>query len=113
MNKKGEEHQFFFGMEAVLGILVAGILITTAANFDSLSNLNKIYAKEDIKLLVETLQASPGDIEYNYKIKSIYGVKVEEKDISITQSSNVLDGYTYYNLTLTKTKNQIQVTKSG
>ncbi len=113
MNKKGEEHQFFFAMEAVIGILVAGILITTATNFDSLSNLNKIYAKEDIKLLVETIQASPGNIEYNYKLKSIYDIKVEEKEITITQSSNFLDGYTYYNLTLTKADNQIQVSKSG
>jgi len=96
----------------VLGILVAGILVTTAANFDSLSNLNKIYAKEDIKLLVETLQASPADIEYNYKIKEIYEVKVEE-DITITQSSNFLDGYQYYNLTFTKTDKQIQVSKNG
>lgn len=112
MNKRGEEHQFFFAMEAVIGILVAGILVTTAANFDSLSNLNKIYAKEDIKLLVETLQASPGDIEYNYKLKEIYEVQVD-KDITITQSSNFLDGYTYYNLTLAKTENQIQVTKNG
>ena len=59
MNKKGEEHQFFFAMEAVIGILVAGILITTAANFDSLSNLNKIYAKEDINLILYTLESAP------------------------------------------------------
>lgn len=113
MDKKGEEHQFFFGMEAVLGILVAGILVTTAANFDSLSNLNKIYAKEDIRLLVETLQSSQGDIEYNYKLKSVYDVQVEKEDITITQSSNILDGYTYYNLTLTKTGDSIEVRKNG
>lgn len=111
MNKKGEEHQFFFAMEAILGILVAGILISTAANFDSLSNINKIYAEEDLKLLVETMQASPGDLKYNYKIKEIYTVSIEDNEIKITAKNNLLEGYSYYNLSLAKEENTIKVEK--
>ena len=57
-------------------VLVAGILISAAANFDSLSNINKIYAEEDLKLLVETLQAGPGSIEYTYVVKTLYNIYI-------------------------------------
>ena len=109
MNKKGMEHQFFFGMEVIIGILVAGILISTAANVDSLSNVNKIYAKEDMKLLVETIQSSPGSIEYNYKIKSMYNVDITKEDITITQTEIFFDGYSYYNLILNKEQDSKQI----
>ncbi|MDP3728861.1 MAG: hypothetical protein Q8R18_05430 [bacterium] len=115
MDKKGEEHQFFFAMEAILGILVAGILILTAANFDSISNINKIYAQEDLKLLIETIQASPGAIEYNYKLKEMYEVQIQEEDIKVTTNNNLFNGYSYYNLTLRKEQgeNTIQVKKNA
>ncbi len=109
MNKKGQEHQFFFTFEAILGILVAGILISVSANFDSLSNVNKIYAQEDLKVLVETLQAAPGNIQYDYALKTLYEVNVEEEKITATKTDGLLDGYTYYNLTLTKEQDSQQI----
>ncbi|MSR86288.1 hypothetical protein EXS74_02740 [Candidatus Woesearchaeota archaeon] len=111
MDKKGQEHQFFFAFEAVLGILVAGILISVSANFDSLSNVNKIYAQEDLKVLVETLQASPGNIHYDYQLKTLYDVNIEKDKVTVTKSDGLLDGYTYYNLSLTKEQGSEQITE--
>jgi len=116
MNKRGIiEHQVFFAMEAVLGILVAGILISNAANFDSLSNINKIYAQEDLKLLSETLLASPGSVEYAYPIKSLYDVDIADKQITVSKTDSLLAGYSYYNLTFSKEQGsqELQVEKNA
>ena len=109
MDKKGQEHHMFFAFEMILGILVAGILISAAANFDSLSNINKIYAEEDLKLLVETLQAGPGSIEYTYVVKTLYNIDIEQDQITLTKTDGFLDGYTYYNLTLVKEQGSEQI----
>lgn len=112
MNKKGQEHQFFLAFETILGILVAGILISVAANFDSLSNLNKIYAQEDLKLLLETVDAAPGTIHYDYQIKSMYNVNIQKGVVMVTETNGLLDGYKYYNLTLEKSQGSKEVTVS-
>ena len=113
MNKRGVEHPFFFAMEIVLGMLVAGILISIAVNFDSVSNINKAYAEEDLALLVESIQASPGSIEYNYKIKSSYKIDIQKENILVNRNEEFLAGYQYENLTLEKEqgKEQIRVGK--
>ena len=110
MNKKGQEHQIFFAFEMILGILVAGILISLSANFDSLSNINQVYAQEDLKLLAEAIEAAPGSIHYDYNMKSLYNVDIQKEDIKITKTDGIIDGYTYYNLTLEKQQGSDQVT---
>ena len=109
MNKKGQEHQIFFAFEMVLGILVAGILISLSANFDSLSNINKVYAQEDLKLLAEAIEAAPGAIHYDYNLKSLYMVDIEKNDIKVSSTDGLIDGYTYYNLSLEKQQGSDQV----
>lgn len=110
MNKRGEvEHPFFFPMEVILGLLVAGILIVSVTNLDSISNVNKIYAQQDLKLLTETIQASPSNIKYDYKLKNMYEVNIQNKEIIITRTNSFLEGYSYYNLTLTKNKDDEQI----
>jgi len=109
MDKKGEEHQMFFAFEAILGIIVAGILISVSANVDSFSNVNKIYTQEDLKLLVETIQAAPGTMHYDYPLKSLYSVTIEEDKITMTKTDGLLDGYTYYNLSLAKEQNSEKI----
>ena len=115
MNKRGVEHQFFFAMEMILGIITVGIMISMATNFDALSNINKIYGEQDLKLLVETMQAAPGALHYDYKLKSLYDVNIQEDDITLTTNEELLAGYTYYNLSLEKEQNteQIVVEKHG
>ena len=110
MNKKGQEHQIFFAFEVILGLVVAGILISISANFDSLSNINKVYAQEDLKLLAEAIEAAPGTIHYDYNLKSLYIVDIEKNDIKVTSTDGLIDGYTYYNLTLIKEQGSSQIT---
>ncbi len=113
MDKRGEEHHLFYAFEAILGILVAGILISTAANFDSISNINKLYAQDDLNLLMVTLNSAQGDITYDYQMKALYDVSIEENKVKVTKNSDFLAGYSYYNLTLEKEQNtdQIKVSK--
>ena len=117
MNKKGViEHQVYFAMEVVLGILVAGIFLSVASNIDSVSNINSIYAKEDLKLLSETILASPGSVIYEYSLKSLYTVNMDKEKVTLTKSQeNLIGGYTDYNLTFTKNQKDpsLQVKQHG
>ena len=111
MDKKGqaETEQFFLFIEIILGILVAGIFIYNAANFDALSSVNKEYAKQDLALLTETILASPGTVEYNYPLKASYNVKINE-GITITTSSDLISAFEYENLIITKEQGSKTVT---
>ena len=100
MNKKGQAdaEQLFLFAEIVLGILVATIFILNAANIDSISNINKVYAEEDLTLLTETLLMAPGSIEYDYIMKNIYDVDISEEGVTITKTFGLFDGLSYYTL---------------
>jgi hypothetical protein len=105
MNKRGagESLQTFFMIEVVLGILIASIFIFNAANPDLLSNVNKIYAQQDISLLAETIDTAPGGVVYDYTLKSVYSVKLTEEKVTVTKSEgDLFGGFNYYNVTFEK-----------
>jgi len=113
MNKRGagEAQQLFLFFEIIIGIAVAGIFIFTAIDFDSVSNVNKIYTEEDLNLLTSTLLAAPGEIEYNYPLRTTYEITSADP-FQIEKSLTVFSGFGYYNFTLTKEEHatQLQVT---
>ena len=105
MNKKGDVVSLPTNLliEVTLGIIVAVIFVFSAAAPDSLSNVNKIYAQEDLSLLSETIDGAPGYVKYDYNLKSSYKVSTEEGKVTITQSTGVLDGsFSSRNVTLEK-----------
>jgi len=109
MNKRGVEHQFFFAIETVLGVIVAGILLSAAANVDSLSSTNKLYAQQDFELLAETLLAAPGSIDYTYTIKSIYMVELQDNQIILVRDDTLFAGYSYKDILLSKAQGSKQL----
>lgn len=113
MDKKGEELQTFFIIEVILGILVAGILLSAATNYDSISNANANYLKEDVKLLSETLLSSPGEITYNYSLRKTFSVSMGDS-IQVTNNAMFWSSKDKYNLIFNKlpNSNQLEV-KSG
>ena len=105
MNKRGqgETQQLFMLMEVVIGILVAGIFIFSAANPDPYTNVNKLYAQQDISLLVDTIGSAPGVVNYDYSISSNYQVTIDEEKVSIVRVENsLLGGSDKKNITLSK-----------
>ena len=104
MNKRGqaEAEELLLFIEIVLGILVASIFIYSATNFDSYSNINKVYAEEDLTLLIESIPSAPGAVSYDYQLKSIYAVRIYDDEVDVTKSDGTLESFTYYNLTITK-----------
>ena len=111
MNKKGqaEAEQLFLVIEIILGILVAGIFIYNATNFDALSSVNKEYAKQDLGLLTETILASPGTVEYQYPLKASYSVNIDE-GVTVTIRQDITTIFESYYLTITKEQGSKTVT---
>ena len=112
MNKRGQDAQLFMFIEITIGILVAALFVSMAVNYDSFSNVHKIYIENDLKLLSETLLASPREIEYNYPIKSYYDVSISSTAIKITNNAQLLQLPDEDTLTFTKKTNNLEVTKS-
>ncbi|MBT3324299.1 hypothetical protein HN840_05305 [archaeon] len=101
MNKRGQagvELQSYYIIELVLGILIVGILLSLAMNPDSYSNINHFYLQEDLSLLSETLSASPGYIEYDYKIKSTYEVEIDDSTVSVIKNPKLKNYFNNYTL---------------
>jgi len=109
MNKKGEEQQSFLIIEVILGIIVATIFINAATNFDSISNSNTLYLKNDLEVLSETLLSSPGDIIYSYPIKSTYSVSVSDDSVTVSNNAGLIYSGDKYNLVFNKYKNSGQL----
>jgi hypothetical protein len=90
MNKRGEEAQLYLIIELILGILVAGLFVSLATNYDAFSNIHKHFIENDLKLLSETLLASPGEIEYRYPIKSYFDVSISSEQIKVTNEAQII-----------------------
>lgn len=95
-------------IEMILGILVAGLLMNTAINYDSLSNVNKFYTQQDLQILSETLLSAPGSVTYTYPLKANYEVSID-KTVDVTHNSNILKTFDKYNLIFTKEDNKLGV----
>jgi hypothetical protein len=109
MNKRGEEHLYFLAIEIILGIIIAGIFINLALNFDSVSNSNALYLKNDIKVLSETLLSSPGEITYTYPLKQTFSVSVTDGSVEVSNSANLIPRFGDYNLVFTKSSKGLEV----
>jgi len=112
MNKRGqaEAEELLLFIEIVLGILVAGIFIYSATNFDAFSTVNQVYAEEDLTLLFETALAAPGSLEYDYQLKNIYAVRLYTDELDVTKSDGTIDSYTYYNISISKEEGKHSLT---
>ncbi|MBS3072306.1 hypothetical protein J4477_00545 [Candidatus Pacearchaeota archaeon] len=103
MNKRGEEAQLYLIIEIVIGILVAGLFISMATNYDSYSNIHKIFIEKDLKLLSESLLSAPGEIEFIYPIKSYYDVSISSTEIQVQNNAQLIQFATEDKLVFTKT----------
>jgi len=105
MDKRGiaEEESIFTAFEIIAIVLVFGVFAFVTTNFDAVSRASEIYAEEDLNLLANTIEASPGKITYNYPIKDIYRIEQQENKINVIRDvGDFPDYYNYYNLTLSK-----------
>ncbi len=106
MKRGSITQQSFFAFEIIIGIAVAAILIYTATHINEFSNVDIIYAENDLDLLTSTISASPGDITYHYQLSGKFKVASTSpvdinKDLISTKDA--------YNLTFIKQGNNIQI----
>lgn len=113
MNKRGdgEEESIFTASEIVVIVIYFGVLFFVTTNFDYISRVNEVYAEHDINLMAQVISSSPNNIEYNYPVKEIYSVVIEENKINILRSgANIADYYGFYNITLKQSNNKLLIT---
>lgn len=92
MNKKGQAEvlQLSLIFEIIVGVIVTSILIYSALNYSNLSKFNQEYATMDLKLLLQTVSAAPGDVKVTYPLSEQYRVTVKD-DVTIEQSPSLLN----------------------
>ena len=103
MNKRGqgEAMTLFTAFEIIIIVIFFGILAFIGTNFDYVSQASEIYAEKDLELMASTISFSPGETTYNYSLKKIYAVDVQEDKINVIRSGEEFkEFYEYYNLTL-------------
>jgi len=102
MNKKGEE-TLILSIEIIIGIMVAGMFVSMATNYDSYSNIHKLFIEQDLKLLSETLLSAPGEIEYNYPIESYFDVTISSTEVQVKNNAQIIQFAKQEKLVFTKT----------
>jgi hypothetical protein len=75
MKRGSIDKQTFFAFELLIGIAVAAILIYTATHINEFSNVDVIYAENDLDLLTSTILSCPGEITYNYELSGKFEVE--------------------------------------
>ena len=104
MNKRGqgEAMTLFTAFEILVVVIVFGILAFVSTNFDYVSQSSEKYAEKDLNFMASTLSASPGKVTYNYPLKKVYEIELQEDNINVLrENTKFKDFYEYYNVTLT------------
>jgi hypothetical protein len=104
MNKRGQSEvmQLMTLFEILVGIMVATFLILGAVTFNSQTKFEKNYIEEDMKLMVNSLLASPSYIEFNYTYPKHYDIKLGEDKIEVIKDVKISNLGEKHSLILTK-----------
>lgn len=80
MHKRGqiEAQQILTLMEVLLGIAVVVFLIMAATGYNSFTEFNRAFLKEDVKMLSNAVIASPGEVEVNYDLNDEYSIEITD-----------------------------------
>jgi hypothetical protein len=112
MDKKGTEGftmTLYAAFELIVAVITIGIIFSLVLNPDALSNANKIFAKNDIELLGDTIDGAPGSVEYTYQLKKVYDLEFKD-EVTITKNAkSITDGYTFRDITFTKNQGSKQI----
>lgn len=97
MLKRGEIRQPTY---AVIGLLVSAFIVITMGGVGkavaSSTNLERDYAAKDIALLLDTIYASPGDLEYFYTMPERFDVSIKDNLATVRDKAANLESSYYF-----------------
>lgn len=78
MHKRGqiEAQQILTLMEVLAGIAVVVFLILAATGYNSFTEFNRAFLKEDVKMLSNAVVASPGEVQVAYNLNDDYSIEI-------------------------------------
>jgi len=106
LGKKGAEHELYYIiMELLIVVLIAVLMFGFVKNLGTNTFFEKLYMSRDLALVVNTIYAAPGDVQYTYSNDKVNMIKfyfrfnlqkatIDEKEINKEPSSTA--NYYYY-----------------
>lgn len=91
MDKKGQSEVWNLKViaEVIFTIIIIIFLLYSTFEYNRHSNFNKMHMKNDLKLLKNTLGASPGEIMKDYKVPQGYKINRDNNEIKIDFTSSL------------------------
>jgi len=72
-------------MEIILGLTIVVFLLLAATSYNSFTSFNKEFLIEDLKMVMDSVVATPGEVKVTYDINGRYGLKMEEDNIKVEE----------------------------
>ncbi len=82
---QAEAQQILTVIEVLMGLAVVIFLILAATSYNSFTGFNRAFLKEDLKMVINAISSSNGDIEMEYDINADYEVVMKEDDIDVVE----------------------------
>ncbi|MEA3378399.1 MAG: hypothetical protein U9Q69_02045 [Nanoarchaeota archaeon] len=85
MNKRGQSEIWEIStiFEIIIALIVASFFIMGATSYHQYTKFDKYYLEEEMKLLVNTVAASPGYTKFNYAHSKLYNINAKEKEVQV------------------------------
>ncbi len=113
MDKRGEAETLQLTMlfEILIGIAIASFLILAALNWNSVSNFNKVYVQEDLKLLSNAVMSVPGEMQVKYPLSSNLKIEMTPDYVKVLSKPGFFSLYedSYLLLTASSQSDQIGI----
>lgn len=65
--------------DIIIGLMIATFLIIAATSWNSVSNFNKVYLEEELKLLSNSVLSSPASVKVTYPLSTNYKIEMKEE----------------------------------
>lgn len=86
LRKKGLQLVWNMLLNIIIVLLASVLFIITASKFNSSTDYLVEYYAQDLALLVESIQAVPGDVSVTYPLEEGFVFKLEEEEVVITHA---------------------------
>lgn len=112
MNKRGQSEVWNLKViaEIIFTMIIIVFLLYSSFEYNKHSNFNRIHLRNDLRINVNSLGASPGEIEMNYVLPTGYEIKLIDDDIEIEFKASLRNLMSDSKIVLTSKSNEDLVT---
>ncbi|MFH1638180.1 MAG: hypothetical protein ABIB71_07170 [Candidatus Woesearchaeota archaeon] len=90
MHKRGQAEalQLLTLVEIVVGIAIIIFLVAAATGYNSFTKFNGVFLKEDLKMMLNSVAASPADVKVTYDLRKGYKLgSITDDDVEVAKDS--------------------------